>query len=293
MTWRLGLTFCALYFGVATFLPTQSSQASDDDASLLQADGAAFNAESGSIKLGKSLVDADLVWTNSSGRSWNRSAILLQLAKGVQPSSEADSDFFDEADGSKAITKARAYSQVGIVQEQSGKLYILRIWVKRDTGWRLLVYQAVRIGIPPPAEPANGECQNPCETVPFEPRNEDERDVIHAYQAVERAVAASDSKSWGAHIADEFFAVTSNSDRPLDKATRMVGLDTQKVSGIAPFPLVSARMLQFGDAMVMISVQQPLHGLPLHVTRVWFKRNGEWVEAYSYQATIQAGLSPR
>jgi hypothetical protein len=73
----------------------------------------------------------------------------------------------------------------------------------------------------------------------------------------------------------------------------MKGLDNQKVSGIAPFPLVSARMFEFGDAMVMTSLQQPEHGLPLHVTRVWFKRNGAWLEAYSYQTTIQATGSTR
>jgi hypothetical protein len=31
----------------------------------------------------------------------------------------------------------------------------------------------------------------------------------------------------------------------------------------------------------------------LHVTRVWFKRNGAWLEAYSYQTTIQAAASAR
>ena len=112
-----------------------------------------------------------------------------------------------------------------------------------------------------------------------------------AYQAVERAVTAQDSAAWGSHIAGEFFAVTSNSDRPVDKATRMAGLDKQKVGGIAPFPLVSARMFQFGDAMVMTSRQQPKNGLPLHVTRIWFKRNGSWLEAFSYQTTIQERAS--
>jgi hypothetical protein len=43
----------------------------------------------------------------------------------------------------------------------------------------------------------------------------------------------------------------------------------------------------------MISRQQPEHGLPLHVTRVWFKRGGAWLEAYSYQTTIQAGATDR
>jgi hypothetical protein len=52
-------------------------------------------------------------------------------------------------------------------------------------------------------------------------------------------------------------------------------------------------MFEFGGAMVMTSLQQPGHGLPLHVTRVWFKRNGMWLEAYSYQTTIQAAGSSR
>jgi hypothetical protein len=45
--------------------------------------------------------------------------------------------------------------------------------------------------------------------------------------------------------------------------------------------------------MVMISRQQPERGLPLHVTRVWFKRNGTWLEAYSYQTTIQGAGTAR
>jgi hypothetical protein len=118
---------------------------------------------------------------------------------------------------------------------------------------QLLIYQAVSTGLPATAEPGKKDCQNPCNTVPFQLENGHQREVIQAYQAVERAVAIHDSAAWGAHIAGEFFAVTSNSDRPLDKAARMAGLDSQKVAGIAPFPLVSARMFEFGNAMVMIS----------------------------------------
>jgi hypothetical protein len=188
---------------------------------------------------------------------------------------------------------AHVYGQLGLVQTNSGNLYGLRIWVKRPAGWQLLIYQAVSIGAPPSAEAGTGQCENPCNTVPFQPQNEGERDVIRAYQAVERAVTAHDSAAWGIHIANEFFAVTSNSDRPLDKAARMAGLDNQKVAGIAPFPLVSARMFKVGGAMVMTSLQQPEHGLPLHVTRVWFKRNGTWLEAYSYQTAVQAANSSR
>lgn len=254
--------------------------AADDEQALLEAEHAAFG-KAALYPDGK-FLDSDLVWTNSSGATRNQSEIMqgVRSGKGLP---------YDAGAGGPAAGsfRARVYGQVGVVQVDVGKLHLLRVWVKRGPDWRLLVYQAVSIGAPPSGESGKEACENPCQTVPFHPQTEGEREVIGSYQAVERAVAAHDSAAWGSHIADEFFAVTSNSDRPLDKSTRMAGLDKQKVAGIAPFPLVSARMFQFGDAMVMVSTQQPEHGLPLHVTRVWFKRGGTWLEAYSYQTTIQ------
>lgn len=254
--------------------------AADDEQALLQAERAAFGKAP--LYPDETLLDSDLMWTNSSGATRNKSEIMQGIRSGKGLPDEGGSG--GPAAGS---FRARVYGQVGIVQVDVGKLYVLRVWVKRAAGWQLLIYQGVSIGAPPSVESGKEVCDNPCQTVPFHPQTEGEREVIGSYQAVERAVAAHDSAAWGSHIADEFFAVTSNSDRPLDKATRMAGLDNQKVAGIAPFPLVSARMFQFGDAVIMTSRQQPQHGLPLHVTRVWFKRGGAWLEAYSYQTTIQ------
>jgi len=264
-----------------------------DEQALLQADREAFGSGQSSPTLNEKILDPDFTWTDSSGKTLNKSEILRILSSGKGLASESGGiDDESKPDGRSAAT-AHIDGVVGLVQEDNGKVYSLRIWIRRAGGWNLLLYQAVSIGAPPSADTGNGTCENPCNTVPFQPRNEDEREVIHTYQAVERAVTAHDSAAWGAHIADEFFAVTSNSDRPVDKAKRMAGLDNQKVGGIAPFPLVSARMFEFGDVMVMTSRQKPERGLPLHVTRVWFKRTGVWLEAYSYQTTIQAAASPR
>jgi hypothetical protein len=262
-----------------------------DEQALLRADRAAFGSGRSYPTLNEKVLDPDFTWTDSSGKTLNKSEILRMLSSGKGLARESGG-IGDESkpDGRSAAT-AQTHGVVGLVQEDNGKVYSLRAWIRRATGWNLLLYQAVSIGAPPSADTGNGTCENPCNTVPFQPRNEDEREVIHAYQAVERAVTAHDSAAWGAHIADEFFAVTSNSDRPVDKAKRMAGLNNQKVGGIAPFPLVSARMFEFGDVMVMTSRQQPQRGLPLHVTRVWFKRKGVWLEAYSYQTTIQAAHS--
>jgi hypothetical protein len=265
--------------------------ASEDEQALLQFDREAFGSGPSSITKNDDLLDPNFTWTDSSGSTRNKSEILKDLRSGKGLPMEDGN-----GNGGKIIIKsisARVYSKIGVVQISGGKLFVLHVWAKRGAGWQLLIYQAVSIGAPPSVEAGTGKCENPCNTVPFQPQNEDEREVIGAYQAVERAVAAHDSAAWAAHIANEFFAVTSNSDRPINKVARMAGLDNQKVAGISPFPLVKARMFEFGDAMVMTSIQQPEGGLPLRVARVWFKRNGAWLEAYSYQTTIQAAISTR
>jgi len=282
---RLALRFVILVgLANASFFVVSAAIAAhpvDEDASLLQADRAAFASGESSPALTGAILEKAFTWTDSEGKIRNKSQLLASI--------QSRNNVVAETGG---IT-GHVHGQVGIIQENIGNVYVLRVWIKRASRWRLLIYHAVTTGAPPSAASDDERCENPCNAVPFHPQNADEADVIHAYQAVERAVTAHDSAAWGSHIAEEFFAVTSNSNRPLDKKTRMSGLDNQKVGGIAPFPLVSARMFEFGDVMIMTSQQQPLHGLPLHVTRVWFKRNNAWLEAYSYQTTIQAGVAPR
>ncbi len=276
---RLSVILLAVFCAGTLATAQTPKDISDDNKSLVQADRALFSTDKPSAKQFATLLDANFTWTDSSGATRDKSEILRGLKSGEKLPLEI-------APGHHVVP-AHTEGRIAVVSENIGKLYVLRVWVKRGAKWQLLVYQAVASGAPASNEPGNADCNNPCKTVPFEPKTDDERDVIHAYQAVERAVTAHDSAAWGSHIADEFFAVTSNSDRPLNKAARMAGLDSQKVAGIAPFPLVSACMYEFGDAMVMTSRQQPEHGLPLHVTRIWLKRNGTWLEAYSYQTTIR------
>jgi hypothetical protein len=225
------------------------------------------------------LLDADFTWTDWQGRTLTRMQVLEQLPAPAL------------GDESQVSVQERVKSQILIHRAERGNIYVLRVWVKRSAGWRALVYQEVsQLGAPPQSDPGTQDCENPCKTVPFEPKTEDEHEVIQAYQQVERAVTAHDSAAWGAHIANEFFAVTSNSNRPLDKMSRMAGLDQQKQAGIAPFPLVSARMFEFGDTMVMTSLQQPDHAKALRVTRIWIEQEGKWLELLSYQTTIQAAV---
>jgi hypothetical protein len=89
-------------------------------------------------------------------------------------------------------------------------------------------------------------------------------------------------------VADEFVAASSNSNKIAGKRERMEVFDHAKNAGVAPTPLLSARMFDFGDAVLMISEHRPDRGKPLHVTRVWVKREGRWMEALSYQTSVAA-----
>ena len=222
--------------GALAAVAIKTAIAPDDQQALLETDRAALGSGTSSIAQNSDLLDPNFTWTDSSGSTRSKTELMQDIRSGKGLPLEAGNG----GGGGKIILGAigaRAYGQVGVVQTSSGTLYTLHVWIKRSGSWRLLVYQAVSIGTPPSADLGTGECENPCKTVPFQPQSEDEREVIGAYQSVERAVTAHDSAAWGSHIAEEFFAVTSNSDRPLDKAARMAGLDRQKVGGIPPFPL--------------------------------------------------------
>ena len=84
--------------------------------------------------------------------------------------------------------------------------------------------------------------------------------------------------------------LSSSNSHPFTKADRMATLNLQKQTGVgsAPAPLVSARMFDFGDAVVMTCLHQPYTGKPVRVSRVWIKRDGQWIISISYQTTIQS-----
>jgi hypothetical protein len=251
---------------------------------ILQADHefvqAAAKGETGSI--GK-LLDADFAWTDADGSTRSRAEVLGSLptpALGNETGAEV---------------KQQTHAQVGAVMSSRDKTHVLRIWVRRLAGWRLLVYHEVILGrqVPGPSGSGVKECENPCKTLPFKPRNEAEQAIIASWQALETGVTNHDAALWAPHIADEFVMLGSSNDHPLSKADRIATLNLQKQTGFgsAPAPLVSAQMFDFGDAVVMTCLHQPYTGKPVHVSRLWIKRNGQWVMSISYQTTVLAAPS--
>ena len=271
-------------FLLCFYCAPQAASAPTDDAAILQADGEfvkALNAADAGA-LGK-LLDADFTWTDSQGNTLTRADFLHAVPKAI---------LGDEA---AADRTERTYGEVAAVSASQGKTHLLRLWVHRTSGWHLLVSHAVTQLDQPSSSSGSGvnTCQNPCKEVPFKPANEAEHAVIASWQALETGVTAHDSAAWAPHIADEFVQISSNSDHPISKKDRMTTLDKQKISGVgsAPSPLVSAKMFDFGDAVVMTCLHQPYSGRPIHVTRLWIKRDGQWVMVISYQTTIQSGTA--
>jgi hypothetical protein len=279
--------FLALVLLSAGFLLSATNRntfAAEGDSAVMQADRQFVQAaaKADAAALGK-MLDAEFTWTDTEGKTVSADEVLRAVPKDAL------------GDESGVDSSERTYGQVGAVNVSSGKVHILRMWVQRPGGWRLLVYHEVKQLEQPSTSAGSGvkECENPCKSVPFKPANEAEQAIIASWQALETGVTAHDAEAWAPHVADEFVQISSNSDHVITKAGRIETLNKQKQSGVgsAPAPLVSAKMLDFGDAVIMTCLHQPYSGKPIHVSRLWIKRDGKWIMSISYQTTIQAGTS--
>jgi hypothetical protein len=273
----IAMTVGLLCAGLVALLMAPGAVA--QDAAVLAADSAFVQAAGKSDKAAlAALLDANFSWTDMSGKTLTGAQVAQAMPKLLI------------GDESKAEVKRYAYGQVAVVQAGSGLMHVLRVWVKRPAGWRALVYQEVKLlDAPPTATPGAGkDCVNPCKGVPFQAKTENERAVMSSYTALESSVMARDAEKWASLVGDEFAALSSNSNKLLDRATRKEELARSTLAGLAPTPLSWAHMSDFGNAVVMESEHQPDRGKPLHVTRVWVKRGAGWVETLSYQTSIQA-----
>jgi len=254
----------------------------DEAPAVLQADHAFAQALAKQDKkaLG-TILDSNFLWTDPDGKTLTKAEVLQNLPSPTP--------------GYEAQTKHYTYGQVVNVRTDSGKLHVLRVWVKEPAGWRLLIYHEVKqaekaasgSGAPPVKE-----CINPCKSVPYTPKNDAEAGVLKSWGELETAVTAGDSKAWEPHFADEFEVINSGTTEPVTKAGRMAILDKQKQAGTngAPAELAPGhtQMFTFGDTLVMSCQAIPHSGKPSQITRVWIKRNGMWLMTVSFQTTIQA-----
>src|ERR1051325_3052042 len=237
---------------------------------------AAAAGDAGSVA---SVLDQDFTWTDANGRTLDAAHVKQAMPKPAI------------ANEGGAQTASYEYGNVAVVQANAGKLHTLRVWVKRPAGWRLLVYQEVK-SLDAPAiagsAPAPGSrCENPCGAVPYTPKSATERDVMKAYTSLEEAAMGGKADEWKQVAADEIALVSYNSDRTFDKTARAAAIAKATLGGVAPTKLLSAKLFEFGDAVVMTSQHQAPAGNLIHITRVWVKRDGRWQETLSYQTAVR------
>src|ERR1700730_15390805 len=158
----LAMVFNALI--LATFC--KCSVATENDPTVLTLDHqfvkTVASGESASVA---KFLDNDLTWTDAQGATVSTTEIARALPKPAL------------GDESRADVSERTYGDVGAVDASQGKIHVLRLWVKRADGWKLLVYHEVKQLDQPSTSAGSGvqECENPCKTVPYQPANQADR----------------------------------------------------------------------------------------------------------------------
>ncbi len=275
------LIYAGLMFAASAIAGTASAAAVADDAAAQQADHALVAAlAKGDKAAAEKMFDTQLMWTNSAGDTFGRARVVAALPKPML------------GDESAAKLSEKGYGpDLAAVQVANGKMHVLRIWVKRPAGWRLLVYQEVtqRTGAAPPSQTTN-DCQNPCKGVPYTPKDDAERGILKSWAELETAVLHHDAKAWSPHVLDDFVLISSGAPEPADKAFRLKQLNAP---GFGPAPPTLAktpavRFIHFGDSVVMIAQANPYAGKPNHISRIWVKGPETWQMAFSYQTTVQS-----
>jgi hypothetical protein len=241
------------------------------------------------------LLARDFTFVDAAGQVHSRRSVLDALRASPR--------------GAGAKVKVRDYGRIALVtgsykSAQAGErsdLYALDVWIKGDKGWQALIHHnnvlappgapAAHVsGAPRPADAPPPRCENPLETVPYQPKSQAERHIIATFQALETAVTRNDPDNWKNYVADEF-VVTRTRQHPTTKAGRMAFMATQREINAETFvaEVVALKFWVLGDAAVM-RADHAMPGNrrpPYRATRLWVKRNGRWQMAVSQQTTIQ------
>lgn len=259
--------------------PFSSFSESNDDSSALQADHVFLQAFATADKSSlNQLLDPEFTWIDASGKSLTRPQVLESAPK------VANSD---------VTPQVRVYANAAVVRVSRERLHVLRIWVRRKGGWRAVLYQEVQQvekSEPPASASSNSrDCENPCRSIPFTPETQSEKEAIASWQGVMRAMADNDADAYAPLIADEFTATDTHHDRPYTKADRLAQIRKQRLAGArsAPPKLISARMFDFGDTVMMIAREQRPGAKSYFNTRMWLKRDGRWQMLFSFNTRIE------
>jgi ketosteroid isomerase-like protein len=241
------------------------------------------------------LLAGDFTFIDAAGHEHSRRVVLNALS--ASPRSTGSQVKLRDQGRVAVITGSYKSAQAG----ERNDLYALDVWVKGAGGWRALIHHnnvLARTDAPAghvsgaarPMDAPPPRCANPLEGVPYRPKSQAERDIIAAFQALERAVTRNDPDEWTKHVADEF-VVTRTRQHPTDKTARMAFMAAQRAINAETFvaEVTALKFWVLGDAAIMRAdhVMPGNRRPPYRATRLWVKRDGRWQMALSQQTTIQ------
>jgi hypothetical protein len=251
----------------------------DGDRSVLQADHAMIQAFASADKGALDrLLDGEFTWIDSNGQRLSRAQVLENLPAPANADMEV---------------QERTYEEAAVVRANRGRVQVVRVWARRAVGWKAVLYQEVALALKSEPPVGNGaganECVNPCKNIPLQMETASEKEVMASWQGVMSAMAANDADAYAPLIADEFTATDTHHDRAYTKADRIAQIQKQKQAGAQSTPpaLISARMFDFGETVLMIAREQRTNAKAYFNSRMWVKRNGRWQMLFSMNTRIE------
>ena len=263
--------------GILLSLMTRSMAAADD--AVILADKALMKAfdKNDKAMLDKYL-DKDFSWVDPDGIMVERDDAL---ALGMKPV---------VGDGSGVqVRENKIGDQVVWLHVTDGNKYVGRLWVKRAAGWKLL--HNTEIVTRPQKEQITVRstypipCINPCQKVPFKPRDKMQAAVLTDWQH-----QISSREQFLTHVDDDQSMVTTYGGETLPKKIRMAGpAEPNAGPAVGSSPVLWMRMWTFAPDTVVMLACQPGYGQKAYwSSRVFHYQHGFWQMMESYHNTIQA-----
>jgi hypothetical protein len=240
-------------------------------------------------------TDSSFSWVDATGTFQSRREILDSFSLGTAPQLLV----LTTAVGVQLTT--RVYGQLAFVQVHAGRSYSLRIFAKRNDGWRAV--HVIELTQPPQgAAPASAtgaavpseegvitDCVNPCKLVPFRPVTPAAKAAFADWREMELGSLARNMDLWGRHVLEDVIIVDSGGNGTISKAQRIANTLRQKQAGVRTNevpPVLWAHAYDFGGTVLLLMLQQPYKGQPYYGTRIYVNRDGRYQMAVSYHTAI-------
>ncbi len=273
---------CTGLIGTLCFAASAGA-ASDDE--VMKADRAVVAAlAKGDKAAANKWLDADFNWIDSEGIMWYKDDAFRA---GLKPLVAAGDDV--------KVLEHKYGKSVVWIQWNQGDKYSARFWVRRPNGWKLLhtteIAAVAKRDFQTYKAPYDIPCNNPCKALPYKPLSEGEKASLAEWQDQESGQAR-----WEVRVADDQDqrVVSTYGGASPSKADRIVGMNKRAAAnpngpkeGAAPALWI--RTWDFGDAVVMVSIQPTYGDKPYWSSRILAKDAKDfWQMKESYHNYILA-----